>query len=92
MKFNGTPKQNRWAGEIVAAAKLTDEQIDALLWYAGPTMHDAGICDVTIVIENRHNLARYADSLASMRSMTPSQRHTLAEDACNAVREIARNA
>ena len=90
MRFNGTPKQNAWAAKIVANANLTDAQIEALLWYAGPTMQSQGICDVRIVIENRERLAAYADSLIRMRSMTPDERHALAEEACNAVADVAR--
>ena len=86
MRFNGTPKQNAWAEKIVKNAGLTDVQADALLWYAGPTMHQQGVCDVRIVLDNRERLAAYADSLIRMRAMTPAERHTLAEEACTAVR------
>ena len=73
----------------MANANLTDAQIEAVLWYAGPTMQSHGICDVRIVIENREGLAAYADSLIRMRAMTPDERHALAEEACNAVTDVA---
>ena len=90
MRFNGTPKQNAFAEKIVKNAELTDVQADALLWYAGPTMRSQGICNVRIVIENRERLASYADSLIRMRAMSPDERHALAEEACNAVADVAR--
>jgi len=89
MKFNGSPKQNKWATEILTKAALTDEQIDNLLRWAGPTMHDAGIMDVTIVIDNRDRLAAYADSLGKFYHMSAEQKHEVAQEAANAVTAIA---
>jgi hypothetical protein len=63
MKFNGSVKQNNWAVDILEDADLSDEQVDNLLRWAGPTMYKHGIMDVTMVIEHRHNLAEYADAL-----------------------------
>jgi len=63
MKFNGSRKQNQWADKILTAATLTDEQIDNLLLWAGPSMYAQGVMDAIIVIDNRGNLASYADSL-----------------------------
>lgn len=90
MKFNGSAKQNKWATEILEAAKLTDVQIDNLLRYAGPTMHAQGIMDVTIIIENRSKLAAYADSLGKFYKLTPEEKHAVAEEAAGAVRNIAK--
>ena len=91
MKFNGSEKQNKWAIAIIQAAELTDVQIDNLLGYAGPTMHSQGIMDVTIIIENRHNLANYADSLGRFFSLSPDEKHAVAENAATAVRELSNN-
>lgn len=89
MKFNGSAKQNKWATEILEAAKLTDVQIDNLLRYAGPTMHAQGIMDVAIIIENRSKLAAYADSLGKFYKLTPEEKHAVAEEAAGAVRRTA---
>jgi len=89
MKFNGTEKQNKWANEILESAKLTDEQIDNLLKWAGPTMHDRGIMDVTIVIENRHKLTEYADSLGKFLKLSTDEKHIVVESVCGVVREMA---
>ena len=90
MKFNGSGKQNKWAGDILKNACLTDEQIDNLLRWAGPTMHAQKIMDVTIIIGNRHNLARYADSLGQFYSLSDSEKHGVAEMACEMVRSISK--
>ena len=89
MKFNGSPKQNKWATEILNDAALTDEQIDNLLRWAGPTMHEAGIMDVTIVIENRKNLAAYADALGKHYRKTDEEKQAVADEAANMVHNIA---
>ena len=87
MKFNGSEKQNKWATDILQNANLTEGQIDNLLRYAGPTMHDQGIMDVTIVIENRHNLAVYADSLGEFLALSANEKHHVAEEAITALRK-----
>ena len=89
MKFNGSAKQNAWATKILEAAKLTDEQTDNLLRYAGPTLYAQGIMDVTIVIENRDKLAAYADSLGKFLKLSAEEKHAVAEEACGMVRQIA---
>jgi len=89
MKWNGTTKQAIWAEKILANAKLTSDQVDALLWYAGPTLHEAGVMDVTIVIDNRNQLAKYADSLIKLRSMPQAKRSRVAQAAANSVQKIA---
>ena len=86
MKFNGSAKQNKWAAEILEKAILTEEQIDNLLRYAGPTMHDQGIMDVTIIIENRSKLADYADALGKFYKLTPEEKHAVAEEAAGKLR------
>lgn len=83
MKYNGTVKQNKWADDILRASNLNETQIDNLLRYAGPAMHEQGIMDVTIIIENRHDLAGYADALGKLYNMTPEERHNLAAEACS---------
>lgn len=90
MKFNGSAKQQKWATEILNNANLTDEQVDNLLRWAGPTMHAQGIMDVTIVIENRNNLAVYADSLGSFYKLAKEEKHAVAEEAAGMVRNIAK--
>ena len=45
MKFNGSQKQNKWAMNILEENNLTEQQIDNLLRYAGPTMRAQGIMD-----------------------------------------------
>jgi len=89
MKFNGTDKQNKWAEKILTDANLTDEQIDNLLKYAGPTMYKQGIMDVTIIIENRDKLAKYADSLGKFIKLSPEEKHAVAVLVCNVVRVVA---
>jgi len=89
MKFNGTAKQNKWAEEILKTANLTDQQIDNLLRYAGPTMHAQGIMDVAIVIENRLKLADYADALGKFYKLTPDEKHAVAEEAADKLRGAA---
>lgn len=78
MKFNGSAKQNKWATEILEKANLTEGQVDNLLRYAGPTMHEQGIMDVTIVIENRNKLAAYADSLGKFLKLSKEEKHAVA--------------
>jgi hypothetical protein len=90
MKFNGSAKQNKWAESILQNANLTEEQVDNLLRWAGPTMHAQGIMDVTIVIENRDNLAAYADSLGSFYKLSKEEKHAVAEDAAGMIRDIAK--
>jgi hypothetical protein len=90
MKFNGSKKQNAWAEKILAGASLSDEQIDNLLKWAGPTMYAQGIMDATIVIDNRHNLAVYADSLGRFYALSDEGKHNVAIDAVNAVRDCIR--
>jgi hypothetical protein len=90
MKFNGSAKQNKWAESILQNANLTEDQVDNLLRWAGPTLHDQGIMDVTIVIENRNKLAAYADSLGELYKMSKEERHALAEEAAGMVRQIAK--
>jgi len=86
MKFNGSAKQNKWAAEILEKTVLTGEQIDNLLRYAGPTMHDQGIMDVRIIIENRSKLAAYADALGKFYKLTPEEKHAVAEAAAGKLR------
>jgi len=88
MRFNGSISQNKWAADILANAELTAEQIDNLLCYAGPTMHGQGIMDVTIIIENRHNLAAYADSLGKFYKLSGEERHNVAKNAAAMVRQL----
>ena len=91
MKFNGSAKQQKWASEILGRANLTETQIDNLLRYAGPTMHAQGIMDATIVIENRSDLARYADSLGEFLALTPDGKRAVAERAAETLRQVAKN-
>lgn len=81
MKYNGSEKQNNWAASIIESADLTDDHVDNLLRYAGPKMHAQGIMDVTIIIENRHNLAKYADSLGAFYQLSADEKHAVAETA-----------
>lgn len=90
MKFQGSAKQQKWAAEILENANLTETQIDNLLRWAGPTLHAQGIMYAPIVIENRNNLPKYADSLGEFYKLTPEQKHEVAEAACGMVRQIAR--
>ena len=92
MNFNGTEKQNKWADKILTDAKLTDEQIDNLLKWAGPTLYAKKIMDAIIVIDNRQNLAAYADSLGKFLTLSPGEKHAVAEEACGVVRELASKA
>jgi len=89
VKFNGTEKQNRWAEQIIKTANLADVQIDSLLHYGGPKMHSQGIMDVTIIIENRSNLASYADSLTVFYNLSVEEKHGVAEEAVDAVRIVS---
>jgi len=73
--FNGSPRQNKWAAEIISNAALTDAQVDNLLRYAGPTMHAQRIMDVDIVIYNRKRLAAYADSLGKFLQLSAREKH-----------------
>jgi hypothetical protein len=91
MKFNGSKKQNEWAEKILHETKLTEQQIDNLLRWAGPTLHDAGIMDVVIVIDNRHNLPAYADSLGSFYKLSADEKHAIAEEACRFVMPVYRH-
>ena len=86
MKFNGTKKQNEWANKIIDSAQLTESQIDNLLRFAGPTLHAQGIMDATIVIENRFDLASYADSLGKFYALTAAEKTIVAEEAAAALR------
>ena len=92
IKFNGSENQNKWAGSILANAKLTPEQIDNLLRYGGPKMHTAGVIDVEIIIAHRHNLITYADSLGQFYKLTAKEKHAVACEAIGSVAAIARAA
>ena len=59
-------------------ANLTDEQTDNLLRYAGPAMYAQGIMDSTIVIENRKDLAAYADGLGRFYRLSKTEKHAVA--------------
>jgi len=95
IKFNGSEKQNKWVADIVKTANLTGKQIDNLLRYSGqidnllrysgPTMHAQGIMDVTIIIDNRHNLAAYADSLGEFYTLSAKGKHAVAEEAVDTI-------
>ncbi|KKK82908.1 hypothetical protein LCGC14_2798670 [marine sediment metagenome] len=87
MEFNGSEKQNKWAGQIYEAANLTNEQIDNLLRYAGPAMHTQMIMDVTIIIENRHNLANYANGLGRFYPLNSEKKQAVAADAADILRQ-----
>jgi len=90
MKFNGSKKQNEWAAKIIEAALLTEEQRDNLLRYAGPKMYSTGIMDVTIIIDNRNNLAKYADALGRFYRLSADEKHSVAVEAVEAVRAHAK--
>ena len=90
MKFNGSKKQNKWAAEILDSANLTEEQIDNLRRYAGPTLYKQGVVDVTIIIDNRQNLAAYADALGSFFRLSADEKHSVAVEAVEAVRAHAK--
>lgn len=92
MKFNGSEKQNKWAADIIKSANLTSNQLDNLLRYAGPTMHAQGIMDVRIVIENRNNLADYANSVGKFLGLSTEEKQAVAEDAVDVVRKQAKEA
>ena len=85
MKFNGSEKQNKWAAKILESAKLTPRQVDNLLRWAGPTMHSQKVMDVTIVIENRQNLADYANSLNEFYGLA-DKKHDVANEAVEVLR------
>jgi hypothetical protein len=87
MRFNGSEKQNKWAEKIISSAKLNEKQVDNLLRFAGPTMHEKGIMDVTIVIENRWNLSAYADSLGRFYNLSSEEKHNVAENAANLLKD-----
>jgi hypothetical protein len=89
MTFNGSPKQNKWAAEILKSAALTDEQIDNLLRWGGPTMYKAGVMDVTIIIDNRSRLTAYADALGKHYQKTAEEKQAVANEAANIVHHIA---
>jgi hypothetical protein len=89
MKFNGTPKQNKWAEEILNSAKLSDEQIDNLLRWGGPRLHAAEIMDAIIVIENRDRLGDYATALGIFYQKTPEGKRVLAKEAVEAIQDRA---
>ena len=89
MKFNGTEKQNLCAGQILEEAHLTAEQTDNLLRWAGPTLYAQGVMDAIIVIDNRRNLAAYADSLGKFLKLSAEEKHAVAAAACGAVSELA---
>ncbi len=91
MKFNGSEKQNKWATSIIESAKLTSEQLDNLLRYAGPKMHAQGIMDATIIIENRNNLARYADSLGEFYQLSAQEKHAVAQNATRMMKGLIQN-
>jgi hypothetical protein len=91
MEFNGSAKQNKWAAEILQNANLTDEQVDNLLRWAGPTLHDRGIMVASIVIENRHNLANYSDSLGKFYKLTLEGKRAVAQEVADMVRNIAQD-
>ena len=52
-------------------------------------MHSQGIMDVTIIIENRGNLAKYADALGEFLKLSAAEKKAVAEEACGVVRQIA---
>jgi len=87
MEFNGSEKQNKWAADILEKANLTEEQMDNLLRWAGPTMHAQRIMDVTIIIENRHKLASYADELGRFYRLSDEEKRSVAQDAVDSVKE-----
>jgi len=87
MKFNGSEKQNKWAANIIKTAELTNKQIDNLLRYAGLKMHSQGIMDVTIIIDNRHNLIEYADSLGQFYKLSADEKHAVAEEAADILKQ-----
>jgi len=91
IKFNGTPKQAKWAASILDAANLSEEQVDNLLWWAGLTMCGQHIMDAELVIDNRHNLAWFADAMGVIRKMTPDQRRQLAAEAAAEMAAVARS-
>lgn len=90
MKFNGTVKQNRWAVDILNGAELSETQIDNLLRWAGPAMHSKKIMDVTIVIDNRFNLAEYADALGKFYQLSQNEKRTVAKSAAVKLKMMAK--
>jgi len=91
MKFNGSEKQNKWAVDIIKKSELSDRQIDGLLRWAGPTMYRNKIMDVTIIIENRDNLADYADGLGRFLKLTNEEKHTVAVEAADELKQYIRS-
>jgi len=91
IKFNGTDRQNKWANSILLAAKLTETQVDNLLRYAGPTMSEKCIMDVTIIIEHRGNLAAYSDSLGKFYKLSKKEKHAVAMEAVGIVEKMAKS-
>ena len=87
--YNGTERQNKWASDIIQKSKLSADQLDNLLRYAGPKMYDKKIMDVTIIIEHRSNLSEYADSLGEFYKLSKEEKHEVAL-AAGAVAEIAK--
>jgi len=87
MKMNGSEKQIKWATDILREKNLTNEQIDNLLRYAGPTMYSQGIMYAPIIIDNRRNLAVYADSLGEFYKLSDKEKHEVAENAAAALRQ-----
>ena len=81
MKFDGSTKQNKWAADILQNAVLTDEQIDNLLRWAGPTKHAQGIMNAQLIIDHRSSLADYADALGRFYKLSSEEKHAVAEEA-----------
>lgn len=89
IQFNGAAKQNAWAEGILTEAQLTKEQIENLLRWGGPTLFARQCMDVTMIIENRHALAVYADVLGKFYTRTANEKHQVAQSAIDAVRSLA---
>lgn len=85
IKFNGSEKQKIWASNIIESTKLTNCQVDNLLRYAGPKMYTQGIMDATIIIENRRNLAEYADGLGKFYQLSTEEKHAVAKKTVDAI-------
>ena len=90
IKFNGSQKQNQWASDILQNANLADDQINNLLRYGGPKLYAEGIMDVTVIIENRHNLAAYADSLGKFYGLSDEGKRKVAKEAVDTLRKRIR--
>jgi hypothetical protein len=86
MRYNGTEKQNRWAEKILTSANLSQTQIENLLKYAGPKMNSDGIMDVRIVIDNRSDIAAYADALGEFYKLTHSEKKDVAYEAAEMIK------